>query len=107
MGTLTLARYALEMSLMSLNFCRKSESLIAAASLLLAKRMKGTADEWVFFFDLFKFQFAFEQFVKFHGIVQRSSGYSLAELEPLMWELNKMLVNRESQFGNLENVFRK
>jgi hypothetical protein len=47
MGTLTLARYALEMSLMSLSFSRLSESLLAAASLLLAKRMKGTANQWV------------------------------------------------------------
>lgn len=47
MGTLTLARYALELSLMSLHFCRISESKIAAACLLLAKRMKGTSNEWV------------------------------------------------------------
>jgi hypothetical protein len=47
MGTLTLARYVLETSLMSLHFSRMSESLIAAASLLLAKRMKGTANDMV------------------------------------------------------------
>jgi cyclin B len=47
MGTLTLARYALELSLMSSRFCRMSESKIAAACLLLAKRMKGTANDTV------------------------------------------------------------
>jgi len=47
MGTLTLARYILETTLMSLSFCRYSESLIAISALLLAKRMKGAANDWV------------------------------------------------------------
>ena len=47
MGTLTLARYVLETSLMSLALCRVSESLIAASCLLLAKRMKAITDDWV------------------------------------------------------------
>jgi hypothetical protein len=47
MGTLTLARYALELSLMSLRFCRMSESKIAAAALLLAKRMKAATSDVV------------------------------------------------------------
>ena len=44
--TLTLARYILETSLMYFNFCMVSESLIAAASLLLALRMRS-AGHWV------------------------------------------------------------
>lgn len=40
MATLTLARFILEVSLMFLDFCRVSDSLMAAASLMLALRMK-------------------------------------------------------------------
>uniref|UniRef100_A0A915DAT3 Cyclin-like domain-containing protein n=1 Tax=Ditylenchus dipsaci TaxID=166011 RepID=A0A915DAT3_9BILA len=48
MSTLTLARYILETSLMFLDFCRVSDSLMAAATLLLALRMKKIGD-WVLF----------------------------------------------------------
>lgn len=53
MDTLTLARYVLELSLLSLQFCRQPESLMAAACFLLAKRIRanevGNAmdDQWV------------------------------------------------------------
>uniref|UniRef100_A0A915A2D8 G2/mitotic-specific cyclin-B3 n=3 Tax=Parascaris TaxID=6254 RepID=A0A915A2D8_PARUN len=46
MGLLTLARYILETSLMFYEFFAVPESLMAAACLLLALRMNGSAD-WV------------------------------------------------------------
>jgi cyclin B len=49
MITLTLARYILELSLMSLRFCRQSDSLIAAACLILARQMRHLKDVWVSF----------------------------------------------------------
>uniref|UniRef100_A0A914RWA1 G2/mitotic-specific cyclin-B3 n=1 Tax=Parascaris equorum TaxID=6256 RepID=A0A914RWA1_PAREQ len=44
MGTLTLARYILETSLMFYEFVPVSESLMAAACFLMALRMKGLGD---------------------------------------------------------------
>lgn len=44
METLTLARYILEMSLMEYDLIHKRESEVAAASLLLARRMKKAGD---------------------------------------------------------------
>lgn len=88
MATLTLARYILELSLMSLRFCRKSESLIAGASLMLARRIREFPIEW-------------------DPVMKNLSGYTLAEVEPLMWSLNRMLAHRETQFGQLDNVFKK
>lgn len=46
MGTLTLARYILETSLMFYEFVPVSESLMAAACFLMALRMKSLGD-WV------------------------------------------------------------
>jgi len=46
MELLTLARYILEMSLMSYDVAQKSESLVAAAALFLAATMKGQMDIW-------------------------------------------------------------
>lgn len=46
MKTLTLARYALETSLMFYDFIRASDSLVAAGCLLLALRMQKLGD-WV------------------------------------------------------------
>lgn len=89
MGTLTLARYILETTLMSLSFCRHSESLIAISALLLAKRMKGAANDW------------------FLMVAQKSSGYKLDKIESLMWKLNKMILQRKTFFPQMENVFRK
>lgn len=46
MTTLTLARYYLETSLMYVDFCRVSESLIALACYLVAVRTRKVGD-WV------------------------------------------------------------
>jgi hypothetical protein len=46
METLTLARYILEMSLMEYDIIEERDSLVAAAALLLAIKMKGQP-EWV------------------------------------------------------------
>jgi hypothetical protein len=89
MGTLTLARYILETALMSLSFCRHSESMIAISALMLAKRMKGAASDW------------------FIMVAQKSSGYKLDKIENLMWKLNKMIVQRKTWFPQMENVYRK
>jgi hypothetical protein len=40
-------------------------------------------------------------------VMKNLSGYTLAEVEPLMWSLNRMLAHRETQFGQLDNVFKK
>jgi len=87
MATLTLARYILETSLMFFDFCRVSESLIAAASLLLARRMKNLGG-WT-------------QELRFE------SGYQLEEIEPLMWALNHMIIKRDEEFDRLDVVFKK
>jgi len=87
MSTLTLARYILETSLMFFDFCCLSESLIAAASLLLALRMKKLSG-WT-------------QELRLH------SGYHLEEIEPLMWALNHMIIKRDAEFDRLDAVFKK
>jgi hypothetical protein len=41
-------------------------------------------------------------------ILQKCSGFPIDELLPLMWELNRMLIQREQMFGRQnDNVFRK
>jgi len=87
MSTLTLARYILETSLMFFDFCRVSESLIAAASLLLALRMKKLG-EW-------------------NHELRLHSGYKLEEVEPLMWALNHMIIGRREEFDRLDTVYKK
>jgi hypothetical protein len=72
MTTLTLARYILETSLLFLEFCRVSESLIAVASYLLAIRMKRIG-EW-------------------NSILEKHSGYKLEQVEPLVKALNHMII---------------
>lgn len=46
METLTLARYLLELSLMEYDFVDVKDSMISAATLLLALVMKGVKDPW-------------------------------------------------------------
>jgi Cyclin, C-terminal domain len=87
MGTLTLARYILETSLMFLDFCRVSESLLGAAVYLLALRMRGVGD-WC-------------------PVVERYSGYKLADVEPLMVALNHMIIKRKAEYKEMETVYKK
>ncbi|KAI1708128.1 G2/mitotic-specific cyclin-B3 [Ditylenchus destructor] len=87
MSTLTLARYILETSLMFLDFCRVSESLMGAASLLLALRMKKIGD-WT-------------------PVLQKYSGYKQQQVEPLMFALNHMIIKRKQDFGKLETIYKK
>jgi len=35
------------------------------------------------------------------------SGYTLEEVEPMMWGLNNMMVARESVYSNFSNIFNK
>ena len=55
METLTLARYILEMTLMDYEIISLRESAVAAASLLVALRMKNAGD-WVRFHKRMKIQ---------------------------------------------------
>ncbi|KAL3087061.1 hypothetical protein niasHS_005300 [Heterodera schachtii] len=87
MGTLTLARYVLETSLMFLDYCRISESRIAAACLLLALRMKGIG-EW-------------------GPVLHKYTGFKHSDIEPLMWRLNRMIIERKQHYPDLDTVFRK
>lgn len=87
MSTLTLARYILETSLMFFDFCRVSDSLMGAASLLLALRMKKIGD-WT-------------------PTLQKYSGYKLYQVEPLMWTLNHMIINRKLEYPKLETIYKK
>ncbi|KAH7725382.1 Protein CYB-3 a [Aphelenchoides avenae] len=87
MATLTLARYILEISLMFLDFCRVSESLMAAASLMLALRMKKQ-QPWSL--PLWKY-----------------SGYEAKDVEPLMWALNHMMVRREDHYPQMQIIVNK
>jgi hypothetical protein len=76
MPTLTLARYILETSLMYLSFCRVSESMLGAASLLLAFRMKNVGG-W-------------------SKALHKYSGYTEKQLEPLVQSLNHMIIKSKS-----------
>uniref|UniRef100_A0A915A3Z2 G2/mitotic-specific cyclin-B3 n=1 Tax=Parascaris univalens TaxID=6257 RepID=A0A915A3Z2_PARUN len=87
MGLLTLARYILETSLMFYEFFAVPESLMAAACLLLALRMNGSAD-W-------------------NAIFTKYSRYKLEEVEPLMWALNHMVVMRPKIYDTLTVIFDK
>jgi len=68
---LTLARFVLELSLHCLDFCRVSESRIAAACMLLALRVINTR-EW-------------------SPVLVKYSGYTLQDIEPLSLHLNHLV----------------
>uniref|UniRef100_A0A915A608 G2/mitotic-specific cyclin-B3 n=1 Tax=Parascaris univalens TaxID=6257 RepID=A0A915A608_PARUN len=87
MGTLTLARYILETSLMFYEFVPVSESLMAAACFLMALRMKGLGD-W-------------------SAILTKYSGYRSDDVEPLMWRLNHMMVMRPKIYDRLATAYNK
>uniref|UniRef100_A0A914W1X0 G2/mitotic-specific cyclin-B3 n=1 Tax=Plectus sambesii TaxID=2011161 RepID=A0A914W1X0_9BILA len=87
MGTLTLARYVLESSLMFYEFQGVSDSLLGAAAFLLALRMKKVGD-WT-------------------PIHQKYSGFSKEQVEPLMWKLNHMLKMRARIYEKLTTVYTK
>ncbi|KAI6173763.1 G2/mitotic-specific cyclin-B3 [Aphelenchoides besseyi] len=70
MASLTQARFFLEQSLHFLDFCRVSDSRLAAAALLLALRVTDSGD-W-------------------NSTLEKCSGYKLEDVEPLMWCLNHM-----------------
>ncbi|EYC11486.1 hypothetical protein Y032_0050g1937 [Ancylostoma ceylanicum] len=88
MPKLTLARYILETSLMFYEFIGVSESLMAAAAILLALKMHDKETTWT-------------------PILQKYSGYKAEDVEPLMWELNHMLHKRRVMYDRLETVFSK
>ncbi|VDP08290.1 unnamed protein product, partial [Heligmosomoides polygyrus] len=88
MPKLTLARYVLETSLMFYEFVGVSESLMAAAAILLAFRMHDREATW-------------------SPILQKYSGYKTEDVEPLMWELNHMLHKRRVVYERMETVFSK
>jgi len=71
MITLTLSRYILELSLMEYSMVTKRDSLIAAAALYIAMKMKGEG-EW-------------------EGEVVQSSGYSVEDMKSMVLALNQML----------------
>uniref|UniRef100_A0AC34GZE5 G2/mitotic-specific cyclin-B3 n=1 Tax=Panagrolaimus sp. ES5 TaxID=591445 RepID=A0AC34GZE5_9BILA len=87
MHTLTLARYILETSLMFYQFVGIKDDLMAAASLLLALRMKKL-DDWS------------AKLVKY-------TGYTLQEVEPLMKSLNHMIIKRRADYERLDVIFNK
>uniref|UniRef100_F1KUH3 G2/mitotic-specific cyclin-B3 n=1 Tax=Ascaris suum TaxID=6253 RepID=F1KUH3_ASCSU len=87
MGTLTLARYILETSLMFYEFVPVSESLMAAACFLMALRMKSLGD-W-------------------STILTKYSGYKSDDVEPLMWRLNHMMVMRPKIYDRLATAYNK
>ncbi|PIO68924.1 cyclin domain protein [Teladorsagia circumcincta] len=88
MPKLTLARYILETSLMFYEFIGVSESLMAAAAILLAFKMHDKEATW-------------------SPILHKYSGYKADDVEPLMWELNHMLHKRRIMYERLETVFSK
>ncbi|VDK52100.1 unnamed protein product [Anisakis simplex] len=87
MGTLTLARYILETSLMFYEFIGVSDSLMGAACFLMALRMKKLGD-W-------------------SAILHKYSGYKLEEVEPLMWRLNHMMRMRPKVYDRLVTAHNK
>ena len=87
MHTLTLARYILETSLMFYQFVGIKDDLMAAASLLLALRMKKL-DNW-------------------NAKLVKYSGYTLEQVEPLMNCLNHMILRRKAEYERLDTVFNK
>ncbi|VDM38057.1 unnamed protein product [Toxocara canis] len=87
MGTLTLARYILETSLMFYEFVPVSDSLMGAACFLMAIRMKKLGD-W-------------------NPVLVKYTGYRLGEVEPLMWRLNHMMVMRPKVYDRLVTAYNK
>uniref|UniRef100_A0AC34QUV0 G2/mitotic-specific cyclin-B3 n=1 Tax=Panagrolaimus sp. JU765 TaxID=591449 RepID=A0AC34QUV0_9BILA len=90
MATLTLARYILETSLMFYEYVGVKDDLMAAGALLLALRMKKIGD-WDF------------RLVKYSGY----TGYTLDQVEPLMWTLNHMIIKRKADYDKLETIYLK
>ncbi len=106
MATLTLARYVLETSLMFYEFVRVSDSLMAAACFLLALRMKKLGD-WVRAL-LFTRRDMIDMRVHLQTpLLHKYSGYSLNEVEPLMWKLDHMLKMRPIVYEKLVTVHTK
>lgn len=87
MQVLTTGRYYLEMSLHLLDFCRISDSKLAAAALLLALRVTKTGD-W-------------------NLILEKYSGYKLADVEPTMWYLNHLVHRFERIYPSAKTVVDK
>ncbi|XP_059169977.1 G2/mitotic-specific cyclin-B3-like [Physella acuta] len=73
METLTLARYILELSLMDYSFVTEKDSMIAAASLFIAQKMRKEGS-W-------------------EGDVVKGSGYKLDDFKHLVVMLNQMLLS--------------
>ncbi|TKR80703.1 hypothetical protein L596_014732 [Steinernema carpocapsae] len=87
MGTLTLARFVLETSLMFVEYISVPESLMAASAFLLALRMKKISD-WT-------------------PVLKKYSGYKVEDIEPLMWSLNHMMRARPSVYPRLQTIHSK
>ncbi|RWS12217.1 G2/mitotic-specific cyclin-B3-like protein [Dinothrombium tinctorium] len=84
MEVLTLARYVLEMSLMEYDLIEERDSLIAAASLLLALKMKGVNDG------------------KWSSTLEFYSGYSEEELTPITYKLNDVISTQKSNLRTIK-----
>ncbi|VDN21921.1 unnamed protein product [Cylicostephanus goldi] len=96
MPKLTLARYVLETSLMFYEYVGVSESLMAAAAILLAFKMHDKDATW-----------SGLHLIVLTPILQKYSGYKAEEVEAMMWELNHMLYKRRVMYDRLETVFSK
>ncbi|VDM99622.1 unnamed protein product [Thelazia callipaeda] len=86
-STVTMARYVLETSLLFYEFIGVRESVMAAASLLLALKIKE-ADNWP-------------------PRLEYYTGYTVQEMEPLMWRLNHMLVMCPIVFPQCRSIFER
>ena len=40
-------------------------------------------------------------------VLEKYSGYTLAEVEPLIWALNHMVLERKTKYAHLDSVFKK
>ncbi|KAK3770612.1 hypothetical protein RRG08_052953 [Elysia crispata] len=85
METLTLARYILELSLMDYDLVKELDSMIAAAALYIAMRMRSEGS-W-------------------DGDVVKTSGYDLDQIKPLVPKLNALLLNQPD--SKLKTIFCK
>ncbi|RUS71536.1 hypothetical protein EGW08_020706 [Elysia chlorotica] len=85
METLTLARYILELSLMEYSLVSELDSMIAAAALYIAMRMRSEG-AW-------------------EGDVIKASGYELEQIKPLVPKLNALLHSQPD--ARLKTIFCK
>lgn len=87
METLTLARYILECSMMFYECLQIKDSLIAAGCLMLALMMKKEG--------------------KWTPILEKYSGYSVTEVESIVWSLNEKMTATTPHGRSLNNIKNK